>query len=119
MVALVKAIGIVITAMGVLYLVYPQVVRILLSFFAAGYRIYLAAAVRLVFGVILLLAASQTAHPKITMVLGVIFLLGGILIVALGPKRTKPFLEWYKKWPLWGMRAAAILVILFGLLVIY
>jgi hypothetical protein len=119
MVTLVKGIGIVIIAIGVIYLVYPQVIRILLNFFAVGYHIYLAAVLRLVFGVILLLAASRTAEPKIIAVLGIIFLLGAILIVAIGPKKIKPILNWYKKWPLWAMRTAAILVILFGLLVIY
>ncbi|MDD5458800.1 MAG: hypothetical protein PHF37_05365 [Phycisphaerae bacterium] len=119
MVALVKAIGVVITAMGVVYLIYPQVIRAIINFFSVGYRIYLAAVVRLVFGVILLLAASKAAHPKLVTVLGILFLLGAILIVALGPKRISPMLTWYKGWSLFAMRVVAILITLFGLLVIY
>ena len=119
MVTLVKAVGIIITAMGILYLAYPQVIKGFLNFFSVGYRIYLAAVLRLVFGVILLLAAAKTSHTRLSMVLGILFLLGAIFIFAMGPKRIRPILEWYKSWPVWGMRIAAVLVTLFGLLVVY
>jgi len=119
MVTLVKAIGVVITGLGIIYLIYPQIIKSLIRFFSTGYNIYIPAAVRLVFGIIMLLAAGKTSHPKIITVLGVLFLLGAILIVALGPKRIKPVLAWYLARQVFILRIIAIFIILFGILVIY
>ena len=84
-------IGIAIIVMGTVYLIRPAVAKWLIEFFKKGSRIYIAGLLRLVLAVVFLLSARECGKPIIIGVLGVLFLLGGILVLILGPKRTTPW----------------------------
>jgi len=105
----IKIIGIVVIVVGIAYIVRPGIMKWLLDFFKEGSNIYLAGLLRFVLGVVFLLAATECSKPIIIGVLGVLFLLGGLLIFILGPKRTTPILEWWLTKPVWIMRALALL----------
>ncbi len=115
----IKIIGIIVIVLGIAYLVKPGIMKWLLEFFKKGSSIYIAGLLRFVLGVVFLLAARECSKPTIIGVLGVLFLLGGFLIFILGPKRTRPILEWWQRKPEWVMRALALLTAAFGVLIIY
>ncbi len=119
MTVLIKIVGIVIIVLGIAYIVRPGIMKWLMEFFKKGSNIYLAGLLRLALAVIFLLAATACKKTWIIIVLGILFLFGGILVLILGPKRTTPILEWWQKQPEWVMRALALLTGAFGVLIIY
>ena len=116
---LIKIIGIVIVITGIVYLIKPAVMKWLIEFFKKGSRIYIAGLLRLTLAVVFLLAATACRITWIITVLGILFLLGGILVLILGPKRTTPFLDWWLKKPNWIMQILAVVTVLFGVLIIF
>jgi hypothetical protein len=70
-------------------------------------------------GIVFLLAATACRKTWIIIVLGILFLFGGILVLILGPKRTAPILEWWLKKPNWILQVLALLTVAFGVLIIY
>jgi hypothetical protein len=116
---LVKIVGIVIVLMAVLYIAHPGVMLRLMEFFKKGYRIYLAAIVRLALGVVFLLGARECSVTWLIATFGILFLLGGLLIPLLGRKRTTAILDYYGKRPLWLLRVLALVALVIGLLIIY
>ena len=104
---------------GVLYIAYPSVMLWLIGFFKKGYRIYLAAVVRLTLAVLFLIAANSCRHPRLVIAFGILFLLGGLLILLLGRKRTTAILDYYGTRPLWLLRIFAFVALVIGTLVIY
>jgi hypothetical protein len=92
----VAAIGVVIGVVGAIGVVSPT---ILLSPAIDGLkssprRIYGLAVVRLVIGVILVVAASSTAFPTLVMFIGAVFILRAAMIPLLGLDRTRSLIEW-------------------------
>lgn len=119
MVILVKLIGIFIAGMGIILLLSPKTIKRLVAFCQQGKRVYISGLLRLLIGVILLLAASQCRLSGMVATLGILVLIGGILIFVLGIERTKALLNrWSNKSTLflrlWGILALAI-----GVLLIY
>ena len=119
MLILVKLIGIVIVVMGITFLLSPKQLRQLLAFLGQGKRLYGVGILRLLFGVILLLAASQCRLVGVVLTLGILFLIGGILIFVLGLERLKSILNrWDKKSPL-TLRLLGLIPLAFGALLLY
>ena len=79
MVLAVKVIGIVFVLISVGYFLKPDSFKSLMEFLKKGKRIYLAALARFIFGIIFLLAASECNKPVIIGVLGIIFLVAGLM----------------------------------------
>lgn len=92
----VAAIGVLIGVIGVIGVVSPG---ILLSPAVDGLkssprRIYGLAAVRLIMGVILVVAASSTAFPTFVLIIGAVFILRAAMIPLLGLDRVRSLIEW-------------------------
>ncbi len=115
----IKIIGIIIVVVGIAYLVRPGIMKWLMEFFKKGSNIYLGGLLRLALAVVFLLAATSCKKTWIIIVLGILFLFGGILVLILGPKRITPILEWWLKKPNWILQVLALLTVAFGVLIIY
>lgn len=119
MIIAVKAIGIFIACMGFTVILRPSVMKKMIVFWKEGKRLYLGATIRVLFGVIFLLAASSARYPVVMTLLGILALIGGAIIFVLGPEKLKKVLDWWSKKPNYAMRIAATLVIFFGALILY
>jgi len=115
----IKIIGALFILIAIGYLVKPEVIKTLIEFFKKGNRLYISAAVRLVLAVVFLLAASQCHIPALIIVFGILFLLGALLILILGPAKLRPMLTWWQSRPLWTIRLLAAVTLIVGALVIY
>lgn len=115
----VKFIGLLIIIMGAVFLFRPEAIRKLWAFFEKDKRLYLAGAVRIIFGIIFLLSASQCRLRGFIAVLGLLFLLSGMLIFFIGPDKIKVVLRWWSEKPLFVLRLAAIMIIGLGVLIVY
>lgn len=116
---IIEVVGIVIIVLGIAYLLRPPIMKWLMEFFKKGPRIYIAGLLRFVLGVVFLLAATKCRKQTIIGVLGVLFLLGGLLIFILGTKRTRPIIEWWQSKPTWVLQILALVTAAFGALIVY
>ncbi len=80
---------------------------------------YLAALIRLLIGVVMLAAASVSRYPLLFEVLGWLFVLGGLLLVALPPAPLARIADLVDRLPLWLVRLISPLVFLFGTFIFY
>ena len=120
MVLTVKVIGILLIAFSVILLIRPQALKSMLVFVIEQQKmIYFAAVLRLVIGALLLLAASNAAIPIIIIVLGIIFLVSGIMIFFLGVDRVKSIVEKFLDKSDMVYRALAAIPLVVGILLVW
>ncbi len=114
----IRIIGIVIVAIGVVYILKPSVMKGIFGFFKKGNRLYAAAPIRLGLGVIFLLGARECKQFWVIMVLGILLLISGILVLLLGPKKLVPMIEWFQGQSEFLQRVVALIVLAVGVVII-
>lgn len=119
MIVLAKLIGIFITCMGVIVVAKPQIMRKMVAFWRQDKRIYLGGLLRMLFGAIFLLSASQARLPVVMAILGIFLLVAGMLIFILKLEKIKAMLERWSKRPSYVLRLMGTIVLIIGLLIIY
>ncbi|MHC4603734.1 MAG: hypothetical protein ACYS6W_10445, partial [Planctomycetota bacterium] len=107
----IKSLGIVIVVVGIVYLLRPDVIKLLLGFFKKGKRIYLAGLIRLALAVIFLLGARECDITWVIVAFGILFLVGGLLIFILGPEKIRRIFDWYEKQPVLLLRVMSLIVL--------
>ena len=115
----IKVLGIVILVIGVTFAALPALMDRYIPFAKTGNRFYIGGAVRVVFGVLLILASFSASIFWIPMILGSIMLLAGVLIVSLGKARIHALFDWVAGLPENKRRIIAIVAACFGALIIY
>jgi len=118
MVTAVRILGIVVIAMGIIFLLAPGILKQIITFMGQGKRLYAAGVLRLLIGGMLLYAASQCRLPEVIIVLGILVLASGIAIFVLGEK-TKSMINWFNKKSLLSLRFAGLIPLAFGALLLY
>jgi uncharacterized protein YjeT (DUF2065 family) len=114
----IKSLGIIISLLGIVYLLRPDIIKKLMNFFKKDKRIYLSGVLRLALAVVFLVAARECRYPWIIFACGIIFLTGGLLIFLLGPERIRKILDWYEEQSTLIFRVIAVIVLVFGLIII-
>ena len=115
----IKIIGIVFVCFAIVFLLKPAVMNYLMEFFKKGQRIYLAGLVRLVLAVVFLLGARECDITWVIVVFGILFLISGLLIFMLGPKKCKSMIDWYQKQSVLLLRVFAVIALAIGAIIIY
>ena len=116
---LIKSVGVVFVLLGILYIIKPNIMKKMLGFFSDGLRLYVAGGVRIVMAVIFISGARECRNYPVIFTLGILFLLGGLAIFTLGPKKLKPMILWLHDRKKLTMRILSVMIILVGGLVIY
>lgn len=119
MVTAVEIIGIVIVCKGIFFLIKPNALKRLMAFAGQGRRLYVAGFLRLLIGGALLFAASQCKLPEVIIVLGILFLAGGIAIFAIPIEKIKFMVDWFNKKSLLALRFLGLAPLAIGVLLIY
>ena len=119
MVVFVKLIGIVMVAVGAIYLVKPDTIKQYMDFWLQGNRVYGGAVTAFIVGVIFLMAASQCTLPTVVVIIGILSLAKGIMLFIRGPKRLQEIKKWLDNKSGSALRQLAILTLAIGILVIY
>jgi hypothetical protein len=114
----IKSIGILIALMGIVYLIRPDIIKKLMNFFRKGKRIYFSGVLRLALSVVFLVGARECRYFTIIFASGIIFLAGVILIFLLGPEKIRKILDWYQEQPVLIFRIIAVIVLVFGVIII-
>lgn len=114
------AIALVIFLLGALGVVWP---RALMSMVDRPWRssagLYVAVAIRGVFGVLLVVAADGTRFPWTVRVLGIVSLVAAVSLPLLGYERVRKFITWWLARPDAFVRAWSVVACAFGAFLAY
>jgi len=119
MVIIVRLIGIFMMCVGVLFMLVPEAAKRMIAFWKEGRRIYLAGAVRLVFSVIFLSAVFECRVSWAIYTFGILMLMGGGAIFAMGPEKAKSIIGKVEKMPVKWLRPFSIIIVAAGALILY
>ena len=117
MIILVKLIGIVIMAFGLVIFASPEFTQKILGFFKEGKRLYLAGVIRGVVGMLLFLTASQSRVQLAAISLGLMFLVSGIVVFAADIEKLKAFIASFSDMPALVIRLMGLVAASFGILI--
>jgi len=119
MIILVKLIGIFMVCVGIANILNPNLMKRMISFWRQGKRLYAGGLLRVLFGLVFLLSATQARIPWVIYIFGVFILLGAMFIFILGLEKAREMLGWWDKKAKSVLRLIAFLVLAIGALVIY
>ena len=119
MLILIKLLGIIIIAFGIIYLVNPGVMRKYIMFWAKGSRIYIGGVLNILISIILLLAASRCKLVWFVILVGLASLAEGIILLMSGPKKWVSMINWWAGRPSGVLRILGLLVLAIGVALLY
>jgi uncharacterized membrane protein HdeD (DUF308 family) len=96
----------------------PSLARRMMEFFKEGRRIYLGGLIRIAVGLVILFCAPAVSLPWIPGVLGVIMILSGVALFAMGLERTRAIIEWWQASSDARLRLAMLIAPIIGVLLI-
>jgi hypothetical protein len=108
-----------IAAMGVLGVAFPSVLLEFGQSLQTPSALLAAAAIRIVFGAVLVWVASASRMPRTLRVIGFLVIVGGILTPVFGVERFQAILNWFSSQGPLLMRAWASTAVVFGVFVAY
>ena len=116
---LAMGLGFVVAAIGVLALAAPSVLLELGRTLQSPSGLYVVAAVRVGFGIILIWAASNSRTPRTLRVLGIFIIIAGLITPFFGVDRTRAVFDWWSTQGSFFARAWPFAAIGFGLFLAY
>jgi uncharacterized membrane protein len=116
---LATALGLIIVAIGVLGVATPSVLLEFGRSLQTTNALYIVAAVRVMFGAVLLWVAPASRTPKILRVLGVLIIVAGLFTPFFGVERARAMFDWWSTQGPLFTRVWAIVAVVFGLFIVY
>jgi hypothetical protein len=116
--SLAVVLGLVIAAIGAVGLVAPTVLLDLGRSLHTANALYIVAAVRVMFGAVLLLVASVSRTPRVLRVLGAFIVIAGLFTPFFGVERSRAMFDWWSARGSLFTRAWAMVAVAFGLFIV-
>lgn len=116
---IIAAIGLLIVLEGILFLINPELLKKMINFFIKGKLIYIGGVIRVILAILFLTIASKTSHPWITVIFGIVFIIGAIVIFAVDLEKLKTMLRWWLKQPDSMIRIVGTMALIIGLIIFY
>lgn len=108
-----------IAAIGVVGVAFPPALLEFGQSLQTPSALLVAAAIRIIFGSVLVWVASASRMPRTLRVIGFLMIVGGILTPVFGVERFQAILNWFSSQGPVLMRAWASVAVIFGLFVAY
>lgn len=108
-----------IAGLGVLGVAAPAVLLEFGGSLLAAPALYWVAAVRVVFGALLILVAAESRMPRTLRVIGILVVVAGLLTPLLGTERFREAFTWFSGQGPLLVRATAVLPLIVGLFFVY
>ncbi len=115
----IKIIGIIFISMAVWLFIDVKMHRKSLSFFITGSRIYIIAAIRIALGLMFILGAEDCRRTMIISIIGIVALVLGIAIFAMGLEKAHAVIHWVQARSDIFLRFDCVLLFALGVLTIY
>lgn len=104
----VLAFGVFVMSVGAYVMVEPLGLKEFADLILTSSGFWFAVGLRVVVGVLLWMSAPASRTPRILRVLGVVFVLGGLLLLGLGLERVREMAEWGAGLDSLALRAVAL-----------
>ncbi len=111
--------GLFIAALGLAGLRSPELLFDLISRAVSQLGLYLIAGARLLLGVALLLSAVSSRAPVYLQVVGAVAIVSGLITPFFGVRRFEAILGLFRRRPAWIVRLWCVVVVLFGLSLVW
>lgn len=116
---LASLVGLIIAAIGILGMAAPMVFLDVTAFTLTQVGLYVAAALRVAIGLVLITAAASSRLPRTLRILGALIVVGGVFTAFLGVERARAMVDWWSAQGPIFMRGWAALAMIFGLFIVY
>ncbi len=116
---IIRLIGVIFVVAGILFAFRPDLPRRLMQFFKKGSRIYLAGAARLTLAVVFLVGAENCRHKWVIVGFGILFMISGLIIFALGAAKLRGLIDWFAKLPALVLRGLGVSASVLGAIICY
>jgi len=113
------ALGLIVAAIGILGVAASSVLLEFGRSLQTTNALYIVAAVRVMFGAILLWVAPVSRTPKILRVLGAFIIIAGVITPFFGVERHRAILDWWSSQGSLFTRAWATVAVVFGFFIVY
>jgi len=107
-------VGLLIAGVGTGIFISPKSCRWIIKKFIDQNWLYIAVAIRVVVGVLFLLAAPYSNAPVFIGALGLLFIIAGIALLFIGRERLKQIADWFLGQPDSMLRVLACAIVVFG-----
>jgi hypothetical protein len=111
--------GLIIIAAGIFGIARPERSFAMLLYWPAEVLLFVAVAVRVVIGMVFILAAPSCRFPRIMYAVGIAALIAALVIVLLGANRVQSVVQWWFRQPPLCVQSVYVGVILFGAFLVY
>lgn len=115
----IRLIGVICVAVGILYMLRPDVPRRVMEFFKKGSRIYLAGVIRFALAVVFLIGADRCRDKWVIVGFGIVFLISGLLVFMLGAKRLRAIIDCFGKRHALFLRCLGLVTLAVGAVICY
>jgi uncharacterized membrane protein len=116
---LVTLFGLIIAAVGVVGMMRPAQLFAGMLNWPAAVLLAVAVAVRLMLGIVFILAAPSCRFPRVMYALGIVALLAALVVLLLGPDGVRSLVQWCSRQPSLAVRAMYAATVLFGAFLVY
>lgn len=113
------AFGVLIAAIGIVGLADPVLLLNAATSMQTSVGLYVVAALRVGFGLVLIGAAAASRLPRTLRILGILIVLAGIITPFFGVERTRAVVAWWSGQSTAFMRTWVSFAIIFGLFIIF
>jgi hypothetical protein len=114
-----QLIGVFIMSAGLAIALKPQLALAMVAFWEQEQRLYWAGLIRLLFAGILILSAADAIWSTVVFIIGILFLISGVLIYALPETKLRAILAWFKALSPLFVRVWGGVACLLGLLILF
>ena len=108
-----------IAAIGLVGMVAPSLLLEFGRSLQSATALFIVAAIRIVFGVLLLAVAPASRMPRTLRILGIVIIIAGLLAPVFGVARTQAMFDWIAGQGLSFVQAWVSLAVVFGLFIIH
>ena len=115
----VKLMGIVMVALGAVYLVKPAIMKKVAKFWVTKKRIYFGGLLSILIGIIFIFAALRCTVGWFVIVMGILSILKGILAFVWGPKKSAEYVDKMIHSPGTTLRTLSIVILGLGAALIF
>jgi len=115
---LLKIVTVLIVFDAIVILFRPDFVKKYVNILSQGTKIYLAAIIKAILGLIFLFGAAECSHQWVIIIFGILALVGAVFIIAL-PQRARAIASWFGTKNTTTLRLLSIIYLLIGGLLVY
>ena len=119
MAVIVLIVGLIVLGMGILVLISPASLKRMLHIFLAKQWWYFVTGIRILVGILFILVASETRSPLFVRMVGVLFILAGLVVPLMGTARIQRLVSWWLERSDATLRLWALFSIAFGAAILW